>query len=87
MREKLKERESLVQTHPWASQPWLDKNSIEKGHGWAWFLTKLSLSFNFSCITFALAMSKGRENVSLGTRLGLSISAKLSCPIITHGAL
>ena len=47
MHENLKERESLVQNHtyPWPSQPWLGKNSIEKGHRWAQFRTRLSLSF------------------------------------------
>ena len=71
MREKLKERESLVWNcaHQWPSQPWLGKNSIEKGNGWERFSTRLSFSFNFSRIMFARAKSKGRERESLGTRL------------------
>ena len=40
-REKLMERESLVQSGRCA------RNLVEKGHVWAWFRIKLFLSFNF----------------------------------------
>ena len=72
-KEKLKERESLVwsRAHPWPSQPWLGKNSIEKTMGGCGSIPdRLSLSFNFShIIMFAWAKSEGRENESLRTRL------------------
>ena len=72
MCEKLKERESLVwnRAHPWPSWLWLGKNSIEKGHGWVRFCTRLSLSL---CIMFVQAKSKGRERESLGARLVIEL--------------
>ena len=41
---QLKERESL--TLPFCGRYWA-RNSVEKSHGWAWFCTRLSFSFNF----------------------------------------
>ena len=43
---------------------------IEKGHGWVWFHTRLSLQlFYYSCIIFAWSKFKGRERESLGMKL------------------
>ena len=66
----MKERQSLVWncTHQWPSWLRLGKNSIEKGHGWVRFHTRLSLSFNFSWTIFALVKL---ERESLGTTLEL----------------
>ena len=82
MREKLKERESLVWNgaHSWPSLPWLSRNSIEKGHGWVRFFTRFSLSFKFLHIIFARAKFKERERKIWGTRFSTYKSHRLHNP-------
>ena len=86
MHKKLKEREKN-HAHPRPSRLWLGKNSIEKGHGWAQFRTRVSLSFKFSRIMFARAKSKGGERESLGMRLSPDYNAPVGLDRPHHRTL